>query len=848
MLLIYKSFHKETNSVSIKKTNRVLLFMILAVCLSALSWAEPVIQAPSEDKDSLIQFEQAVEAAKKNLGDLEKELAEEQRLIKEESSQHQIYRTQINSMRNFLLVPEIGIAVIEKGVEQLDISISLIKLKIQRLVEKEAKAKQDLSAVKEKTNLMDQRIAEFGSFTDKDIIREPGIKALKSYRTILQKQEKLIVDIADLRILEMKNSSELLKSFEEIRIILKKEIKDKKGMLLFQRNEIEVKTFLSKNFIKEIVNSVAKAGQLFSRERVSLKLSQLKEHITIGGVMMICGFLVFCFFVFKGLIFLRQKDGYKNIISKRTGYPLLVLENSLFLVLWILLAVILSKTQVYLVFPDCIKFIKTFLTVILITRLASDSIRLIVKEKAHLLFNALYGWRNAFVWGIRLYCFIYLFVYRFLSPDPVILSSIRIFSEAMMVAGVFLFWNAYKKMEGRTNGMGLKLLVGWSRIIALAGLFADISGYGYFASWWYKSWGISIMIICICTLLVYSMKDIDRKFKDKFEPVSRSSYGISYPFYWIFSNGLYFLIIVVALAGLMFSWSVSNVFFVRLWALFYQKYTIGKIELSMAGFAFAFVVILLTYLLTLSWKKIMTAYVLKDSGLSTGATESVITISVYVIWSIGILVSLSVFGLNTTSLAVVFGALSIGLGFGLQNIFNNFISGLILLFERPIQVGDVVEVGGIWGEVQKINVRSTLVQTYTNSSLIIPNSEFISALVTNWSHKDPYIRRDLMVGVAYGSDTNLVKKLLLQAAGSVSEVYNYPHPPKVQFINFGDSSLDFRLRFWSDIDKFIDAESNLRFEIDGLFKEHHVVIPFPQRDLHILSGLPSGNKEIIEDN
>jgi small-conductance mechanosensitive channel len=187
-------------------------------------------------------------------------------------------------------------------------------------------------------------------------------------------------------------------------------------------------------------------------------------------------------------------------------------------------------------------------------------------------------------------------------------------------------------------------------------------------------------------------------------------------------------------------------------------------------------------------------------------------------------------------MALGFGALGVGLGFGLQNIFNNFVSGLILLFERPIQVGDVVEVAGTWGEVKKINVRATLVQTYTHSSLIIPNSEFISAQVTNWSHRDPYIRRDLPVGVAYGSDTALVKDLMLQAADSVTEVKNYPRRPEVQFIDFGDSALGFRLRFWSVIDDFITAESHLRFEIDRLFRENGVSIPFPQRDLHLKSG------------
>jgi len=145
----------------------------------------------------------------------------------------------------------------------------------------------------------------------------------------------------------------------------------------------------------------------------------------------------------------------------------------------------------------------------------------------------------------------------------------------------------------------------------------------------------------------------------------------------------------------------------------------------------------------------------------------------------------------------------------------------------------VVEVADIWGEVKKINVRSTVVQTYTNASLIIPNSEFISAKVVNWSHQDPYIRRDLLVGVAYGSDTELVKNLLLKAAYVVKGVYSYPQKATVLFRDFGKSSLDLKLRFWSSIDDFVTAESELRFEIDRLFREHDVVIPFPQRDVYM---------------
>ncbi|MBI9076527.1 MAG: mechanosensitive ion channel [Desulfatibacillum sp.] len=217
--------------------------------------------------------------------------------------------------------------------------------------------------------------------------------------------------------------------------------------------------------------------------------------------------------------------------------------------------------------------------------------------------------------------------------------------------------------------------------------------------------------------------------------------------------------------------------------------------------------------------------------MEPGFQESLTTLAVYLIWAFGILFALSLLGVSGTSLAVVFGALGIGLGFGLQAIFNNFMSGLILLFERPIQVGDILEINGTWGEVRKINVRSTVVQTYDNASLIIPNSELISNQVTNWSFKDPKLRRNIYVGVAYGSNVALVRETLQEVADKHPKVYKRPRPD-VLFTDFGDSALMFRLRFWSHVDYFLLTESELRMEIDRLFRERSINIPFPQRDLH----------------
>ncbi|MBU0995146.1 MAG: mechanosensitive ion channel [Proteobacteria bacterium] len=223
--------------------------------------------------------------------------------------------------------------------------------------------------------------------------------------------------------------------------------------------------------------------------------------------------------------------------------------------------------------------------------------------------------------------------------------------------------------------------------------------------------------------------------------------------------------------------------------------------------------------------------------MDIGLQESITTISVYLIWAAGTLMALNAFGLNMTSITVVLGALGIGIGFGLQNIFNNFLSGIILLFERPIQVGDDVEVNGTWANVKKINVRSTVVQTYDNATLIIPNSDFISAQVTNWSFKDKRIRRNIVVGVAYGSDLMMVQSSLLEAAEKTQRVLKLPKPDVI-FKDFGDNSLIFVLRLWTRVDYFYTVESAVRFEIDRLFRERKIEISFPQRDLHIRSMDP----------
>lgn len=238
-------------------------------------------------------------------------------------------------------------------------------------------------------------------------------------------------------------------------------------------------------------------------------------------------------------------------------------------------------------------------------------------------------------------------------------------------------------------------------------------------------------------------------------------------------------------------------------------------------------------------KKVFARYNIKE-----GIQESISRLIHYVFIILGLLITLDYLGINMTTLATLSAVLMVGIGFGLQNITSNFISGLILLFERPIQAGDFIEVSNIFGKVSAINARSTTVTTIDNITMIVPNSQFISESLTNWSYKDPRIRLHIRVGVSYGADIDLVRDTLLAVGRAHSEVLKKPEPI-VYFNEFGDSSLNFDLIVWTDkpLQQF-KIRSDLNFATVHAFREKGIEIPFPQRDLHVRSSIPIKTSEI----
>lgn len=233
-------------------------------------------------------------------------------------------------------------------------------------------------------------------------------------------------------------------------------------------------------------------------------------------------------------------------------------------------------------------------------------------------------------------------------------------------------------------------------------------------------------------------------------------------------------------------------------------------------------------------RAVLEARLQRQSGVDASVGESLATLAGYAGFVLAFLVGLNTAGFNLTNLAIVAGALSVGIGFGLQNIVNNFISGLILLSERPVRRGDYVRVGDVEGVVRKVHIRSTEIETLDRVSVVVPNSDLIASPVYNWRLRDPYTRVVIPVGVAYGSDVDKVRALLVEVglAHEHTLPINTPGVPDTHayFMAFGASSLDFELRtFIRDVDRRGQVASDLRFAIDKAFRQHGVEIPFPQR-------------------
>lgn len=265
-----------------------------------------------------------------------------------------------------------------------------------------------------------------------------------------------------------------------------------------------------------------------------------------------------------------------------------------------------------------------------------------------------------------------------------------------------------------------------------------------------------------------------------------------------------------------------------------QLFNLGELNVTLTRILSFSLSIYFVFAISAIIQSLLRSLVIPRLTTDAGTSNAILTISRYTIIAVGLLISFALLGLDLSSLALIGGGLSIGIGFGLQQIISNFLSGILLLFEQSLRPGDVVDIDGQLGIVEHLSIRSTTIRTLANVDVVIPNERFLTEAVKNYT-RTRVLRGVINVGVSYSSDPVEVRKLLREVVSNHGKVLKNPEP-RVLFTDFGASSLDFRVLFWVEhFDDWYATETDLRMMIWRAFEKHNIEIPFPQRDLHVRS-------------
>ena len=295
------------------------------------------------------------------------------------------------------------------------------------------------------------------------------------------------------------------------------------------------------------------------------------------------------------------------------------------------------------------------------------------------------------------------------------------------------------------------------------------------------------------------------------------------------------LISGMALAMVLMVWGVYDNPLVSIQGILSWGVTIGSQKITIALFLTAAACLYGSFLLSWVLQSLLMQGTATNKKMGPGEQQSLVSLIHYALVFVGLMLALGVLGIDLTQITIILGALGVGIGFGLQQIVNNLVCGIILLVERPIRVEDYLEVDGHMAVVKRIGLRATRVQTFDRSDIMIPNANLITNQVTNWTYSDRFARLKFPVGVAYGTDTEQVLNILLEIANNDPAVVQYPAPTAF-FNGFGDSSLNFELRVYLlDIENRFSVRGRINQKIEQKLREAGITIPFPQRDLHLRS-------------
>ena len=838
---------KITIKPSIANGRWILLLTVLMLIAASTAYPLDEAQVPNQTAPNYSDLRQTIQTAlqseKKNLSSAENNLQVLGNRSRDLIAELDLQKIQLSTIDNLLLAAETSVDDLEKA-----------WLGIRTTIEK-----QDgwLAEFKEQLDTA-QKLAE--QLNEQKIVAEQQLQVLKTTKNRAPAIKALTRDLDDL-IRSQAQRGERLEQLQTGYVDLITRVGETRQgfVVLAEKFSLGIKEKKWANRFQRTVNPLISLGW----KNISAELRQLGEQLRKIGSLEYWLALATDLLASRGLLpvsllilylltivlIIRLQRTFRQLKDKPFGaeYPwrrmvIRLLTRSMPQLGTMLFFYIFFQSRGFFGTVPGIQETFSLLIVWLITKWGLNFITLQSQQDPTLLPTAWASHLKRLIRLIRYFAAVYLVLAWLVGSGGVLLTVIRIAFVAALVVWIFRFRPIFREhplpavAPETWQNLLRPTLTALGYIIFIPGPVLELAGYGPLSLYWLTSWGATTAALFWGLLFFLILREGDQRFYKAPHTPSVAPYRAAQPIRWVVFQLCWLLWGILLVITIVLAWSGTKTVFSGLLIVLRFPVSIGASSFTLMGLLSAALILFFTHLLVRLWRSVLSNRILARSGLEAGLQHSMTSITLYLLWGVGVLVALHAFGLSSTSLTVAFGALGIGLGFGLQNIFNNFISGIILLFERPIQVGDSVEINGIWAEVKKISFRSTVVQTFDNASLIIPNSEFISSQVTNWSFRDLTLRVKVSVGVAYGSDIELVRSSLLEIAGRTDKVLAHPRPD-VLFSDFGDSALIFVLRFWTDVDNMLKVGTAIRFEIDRVFRKHNIEIAFPQRDIHIRSSV-----------
>ena len=531
------------------------------------------------------------------------------------------------------------------------------------------------------------------------------------------------------------------------------------------------------------------------------------------------GFLIISLSIQRNLKFFKESEHWHFIADRR-------ISASLFLI-----GMITMMFYEYEGFPVTWKLMNWILISVPFARLA-----------CHL---TAIPWKRQFVYGLVAF----LILVRLFEILDIALPIFRLF---IILTGITAFlyclkWAIENKRLEKSYFYNGLLRLG--AIFFLIVIFSEIWGKDALAYYLYVSVAKSILVI-LMIMLFTRMIHGGVQWMFTASPARQAAVLYSNDIEAIVQRTMLFIKVAVwglfMLPGILLIWGMYDSLQTATISFWKFGFNIGSQRISV-GLVIVFIAVLYgSFVISWSCQKIFLDVLLRKKKVQRGVRLSIERLIHYAVIFIGFLLAISIIGFDLTKFTILISALGVGIGFGLQSVVNNFVSGLILLFEQPVRQGDIVEVTGIWAEVKNIGLRATTVRTFDQADLIIPNADLTTNQVTNWTLSSRQVRLIIPVGVAYGSDVPLVFEMLTECAQANDKVAKTPEP-MVLFLKFGESSLDFELRVWIiDTDFRLRVRSQLHQEIDRRFREKNIVIAFPQRDVHLQTPNESAVSESLQ--